>query len=209
MKQKQMSGRHRTLKCLKGKCRLRTRGSNKGTVKRNKVKKPRSAMPHSKPELSFKDSSDYASSRPENFTPRHPHSSSECQGREKQPKCGAAPDRGEKEGKENCVRPDSEQNYCTTDSFSCNMEGENTERSVQIGKNVFPDDNSNQIFPVEQFFGNLEVVQDCPQKPAISSTRDKREQKRRRYYAKEESDEERCSHIKEDDSEKVSTHYQQ
>lgn len=58
----------------------------------------------------------------------------------------------------------------------------------EISKNIFPDDDSNQILPVEQFFGNLDAVQDFPQRSSATSTRVHREH-RRRYYAPEDSDE--------------------
>lgn len=57
-------------------------------------------------------------------------------------------------------------------------------------KNIYPDDDSNQILPVEQFFGNLDTVQDFPQRSSGTSTHVHRENRRRHYYAPEDSDEE-------------------
>ncbi|XP_018530657.1 UPF0688 protein C1orf174 homolog isoform X1 [Lates calcarifer] len=60
----------------------------------------------------------------------------------------------------------------------------------ESSKNIFPDDDSNQILPVEQFFGNLDVVQDFPQRSSVNSGCLQRENRRRHYYAREDSDEE-------------------
>lgn len=51
------------------------------------------------------------------------------------------------------------------------------------GKTLFPDDDSNEVLPVEQFFGNMDTVQDFPQKTSVPSTSAQRAQRRRRYYA--------------------------
>ncbi|XP_062315709.1 UPF0688 protein C1orf174 homolog [Osmerus eperlanus] len=194
MKQKRMPGRLYNLK--RRKCSSGTRGSIKCSVKKE-VKKTRPELAHPKSEMSHNESSLDACSRQEHSTLMLPDISCDCQDREKHPSCGAAPNPGESEGKENCLGP--EQNHCRMNSLSETMEGNNTEKYVD--NDIFPDDNSNQILPVEQFFGNLEVVQDCPQRPAITSTWGKREHKRRRYYAKQDSDEEGCSDMQQDDSE--------
>ncbi|XP_041712174.1 UPF0688 protein C1orf174 homolog [Coregonus clupeaformis] len=104
--------------------------------------------------------------------------------------CGAPPDLEELwEGKENGVR--FELNYCRTNGLPEKMEDDETEEGVVIDKSVFLDDDSNQVLPVEKFFGNMEVVQDCPQRSTTAnSTFSRREHRRRQYYAKEDSDEE-------------------
>ncbi|XP_017322898.1 UPF0688 protein C1orf174 homolog [Ictalurus punctatus] len=55
---------------------------------------------------------------------------------------------------------------------------------------LFFDEDSNQIFPVEQFFGNLDAVQDISHKSTGTEGMSRREYRRRHYYAKEDSDEE-------------------
>lgn len=55
-------------------------------------------------------------------------------------------------------------------------------------KTLFPDDDSNQVLPVEQFFGNIDTVQDFPQRMSPPSTSAQRAQRRRRYYAPEDSE---------------------
>ncbi|CAL8318924.1 unnamed protein product [Merluccius merluccius] len=66
------------------------------------------------------------------------------------------------------------------------------------GNGIFPDDDSNQILPVEQFFGNLDAMQDGPQTVASGTGAslwaprgENRPQRRRRrhYYAREDSEE--------------------
>ncbi|KAJ3586779.1 hypothetical protein NHX12_013172 [Muraenolepis orangiensis] len=68
---------------------------------------------------------------------------------------------------------------------------------------IFPDDDSNQVLPVEQFFGNLDAMQDVPQTVASgtgTSLWDPRDdhphqqrRRRRHYYAREDSDKEELS----------------
>ena len=118
------------------------------------MKKTRPELAHPKSEMSHNESSLDACIRPKHSTLMLRHISCECEDREKHPGCGVSPDPGESEGKENCLGP--EQNHCMN-SLSETMEGNNTEKYVD--NDIFPDDNSNQILPVEQFFGNLEVVQ--------------------------------------------------
>lgn len=56
------------------------------------------------------------------------------------------------------------------------------------GKTVFPDDDSNHVLPVEHFFGNMDTLQDFPQRTPAPSTSVQRAQRRRRYYAPEDSE---------------------
>ncbi|KAL7884761.1 hypothetical protein AOLI_G00075310, partial [Acnodon oligacanthus] len=60
----------------------------------------------------------------------------------------------------------------------------------QTDLSVFFDEDSNHIFPVEQFFGNLDSVQDFSRKATSTEGMSRREYRRRHYYAKEDSDEE-------------------
>ncbi|XP_036435025.1 UPF0688 protein C1orf174 homolog isoform X2 [Colossoma macropomum] len=60
----------------------------------------------------------------------------------------------------------------------------------QTDLSVFFDEDSNHIFPVEQFFGNLDSVQDFSRRATATEGMSRREYRRRHYYAKEDSDEE-------------------
>lgn len=118
-------------------------------------------MAHPKAVSSPSDCRVCACSKPSNPAQRLPHIS-ECQRREKHPSCEAVPNRGDEwEGKENEMRVTLESDHCRIKSFSETMEGEEKDASSKniFPNEMFPDDNSNQILPVEQFFGNLEVVQ--------------------------------------------------
>ncbi|XP_051951123.1 UPF0688 protein C1orf174 homolog [Xyrauchen texanus] len=55
---------------------------------------------------------------------------------------------------------------------------------------IFFDEDSNHIFPVEQFFGNLDVVEDYPRKTPGSKSMSRRQYRSMHYYAKEDSEEE-------------------
>ncbi|KAM8863699.1 UPF0688 protein C1orf174 homolog [Spinachia spinachia] len=107
-------------------------------------------------------------------------------------RCSASPEVEGQEGKENALtarlEPDGRKGSVTRDKReSEDMDCEETSRSVG---NVFPDDDSNQILPVEQFFGNLDAVQDFPQRSSETSRCVHRERRRRHYYAPEDSDQE-------------------
>uniref|UniRef100_A0A3B1ITB9 Uncharacterized protein n=1 Tax=Astyanax mexicanus TaxID=7994 RepID=A0A3B1ITB9_ASTMX len=61
----------------------------------------------------------------------------------------------------------------------------------QTDRSLFFDEDSNHIFPVEQFFGNLDTVQDFSGRTSSATEGvSRREYRRRHYYAKDESDEE-------------------
>ncbi|XP_057686162.1 UPF0688 protein C1orf174 homolog [Corythoichthys intestinalis] len=94
-------------------------------------------------------------------------------------RCSASPLLDGKEGKENL----RETPYDVED-------GPEEMDCAEGDKNVFPDDDSNQILPVEQFFGNLDAVQDFPARTSATSSRRQKEHRRRHYFAREDSDEE-------------------
>lgn len=54
---------------------------------------------------------------------------------------------------------------------------------------VVMDEDSNEIYPVGQFFGNLDHLPDYPERPSTTEATSRREHKRRHYYAKEDSEE--------------------
>uniref|UniRef100_UPI0037E7F7F2 UPF0688 protein C1orf174 homolog n=1 Tax=Semicossyphus pulcher TaxID=241346 RepID=UPI0037E7F7F2 len=104
-------------------------------------------------------------------------------------RCLASPDLEGQEGKENELRTELYMDSCRMYNNLDKQESEDMDCEESI-MNMFPDDDSNQILPVEQFFGNLDAVQDFPQRSSASSVRGQRENRRRQYYALEDSDEE-------------------
>ncbi|CAN9515722.1 unnamed protein product [Ophioblennius macclurei] len=103
-------------------------------------------------------------------------------------RCSASPEPVGREGKENELRTGRD-----GDRGSNGRDKQDSEHMDydQRGKMVFfPDDDSNDILPVEQFFGNLDTVQDFPQRSSAASPRSHREHRRRNFYAPEDSDEE-------------------
>ncbi|XP_056158183.1 UPF0688 protein C1orf174 homolog isoform X2 [Lampris incognitus] len=121
-------------------------------------------------------------------------------------RCAASPqleeEEEEEEGKENDMRVRLESDGLSMDCFLEKQEDEDVGGGVDV-KSIFPDDDSNQILPVEQFFGNLDIVQDCPQRSTAVSTLGQRRHRRRHYYAREDSDEEKVGYtaMQQDDSE--------
>ncbi|XP_077578952.1 UPF0688 protein C1orf174 homolog [Stigmatopora nigra] len=99
-------------------------------------------------------------------------------------RCSSSPLLDGKEGKEN-LRGTPMRTHHDVDDWFEEMD------CAEPETNVFPDDDSNQILPVEQFFGNLDAVQDFPQTCSATSSRRHRVRRRRHYFAPEEdSDEE-------------------
>ncbi|KAE8293199.1 UPF0688 protein [Larimichthys crocea] len=115
--------------------------------------------------------------------------SCECHQSAGRKRCSASPEPEGQEGKENELRMGLGLDSCRVNGTLDKQEPEDME-CEETGKNLFPDDDSNQILPVEQFFGNLDAVQDFPQRSSATSTRIHRENRRRHYYAREDSDEE-------------------
>lgn len=112
-------------------------------------------------------------------------------------RCLASPELEGAEGKENELLMDC---YRTNSTFD-KQEAEDME-CEDSGRSVFPDDDSNQILPVEQFFGNLDSVQDFPQRSSSSSARTHRENGRRHFYAPADSDEEELDFSREQDGDR-------
>ncbi|KAI3356693.1 hypothetical protein L3Q82_003379 [Scortum barcoo] len=116
--------------------------------------------------------------------------SCECHQSAGRRRCSASPELEGQEGKENEeVRTGLDLDGCRVNGILDKHESEDME-CEESSKNIFPDDDSNQILPVEQFFGNLDTVQDFPQRSSATSARSQRQNRRRHYYAQEESDEE-------------------
>ncbi|XP_056117095.1 UPF0688 protein C1orf174 homolog isoform X2 [Rhinichthys klamathensis goyatoka] len=94
---------------------------------------------------------------------------------------------GERRGKENSTVK------CTgLTSGSAEVKMDQTVHSPQTREDpsIFFDEDSNHIFPVEQFFGNLDVVQDYPRRTPGSKRMSRREYRSMHYYAKEDSEDE-------------------
>lgn len=117
--------------------------------------------------------------------------SCECHQSAGRRRCTASPELEGQEGKENEFRTglDLDMDCCKANGSFDKHESEDMD-CEETSKNIFPDDDSNQILPVEQFFGNLDAVQDFPQRSSATSARVERENRRRHYYAREDSDEE-------------------
>ncbi|XP_063064358.1 UPF0688 protein C1orf174 homolog [Engraulis encrasicolus] len=62
--------------------------------------------------------------------------------------------------------------------------------STHESPTVVMDEDSNKIYPVGQFFGNLDVLPDYPERPHTTVTTSQRQNRRRHYYAKEDEDDE-------------------
>lgn len=117
------------------------------------------------------------------------HISCECHQSAGRRRCTGSPELEGQEGKENELRSGLDVDDCRVNGVSDKQDPEDMD-CEETNKNLFPDDDSNQILPVEQFFGNLDTVQDFPQRPSASSSRVRRQGRRRHYYAPEDSDEE-------------------
>ncbi|XP_028266525.1 UPF0688 protein C1orf174 homolog [Parambassis ranga] len=106
--------------------------------------------------------------------------SCECHQSSYERRCSASPGLEGHEEKENKLRPDIGSLWDQPEPMDCD----------EFGKNIFPDEDSNQILPVEQFFGNLDALQDFPQRSSSSAHVHRGTRRRRHYYARDDSDEE-------------------
>lgn len=79
--------------------------------------------------------------------------SCECQQAAGRRRCSASPEPEEREGKENKDWDD-----CGVNHSLDKQQPVSTELEESRGP-FFPDDDSNQILPVEHFFGNMDIVQ--------------------------------------------------
>lgn len=177
-----MPGQPDNLKPRKRKSSSKVRSSRKVSATRKRCTK--SLMTHSAAE-SNPAVGDYGKAAPP--LERRSRISCECHQSAARRRCSASPQLEGQEEKENEQRtgPDLDRENSTWDKQEPElMDYEETD------KIMFPDDDSNQVLPVEQFFGNLDTVQDFPQRSSATSSHDQREKRRRHYYAREDSDEE-------------------
>ncbi|KAA0714116.1 UPF0688 protein C1orf174 -like protein [Triplophysa tibetana] len=61
---------------------------------------------------------------------------------------------------------------------------------TRVEPGIFFDEDSNHIFPVEQFFGNMDVVQEYQRRSPGSKRMSRKEYRSQHFYAKEESEDE-------------------
>ncbi|XP_030640680.1 UPF0688 protein C1orf174 homolog isoform X2 [Chanos chanos] len=97
----------------------------------------------------------------------------------------------ERRGKENSVVKTTVLTHCQANGTAEKMEDRGIQESDgRQDPSIFFDEDSNHIFPVGQFFGNLDLVQDYPRRTSITDPKTRREHRSLHFYAKEESDEE-------------------
>ncbi|KAM9751727.1 UPF0688 protein C1orf174 homolog isoform 1-T1 [Menidia menidia] len=116
--------------------------------------------------------------------------SCECHQSAGRRRCSASPELEEEEGKENKLGMEQGLDGCRASWDKQEHDNMDYEERSRI---LFPDDDSNQILPVEQFFGNLDIVQDFPQISSAACPSVPKENRRRHFYAREDSDEEERS----------------
>ncbi|CAJ1055519.1 UPF0688 protein C1orf174 homolog isoform X1 [Xyrichtys novacula] len=179
-----MPGQHGDLKPRKRKSSSELKSSRKGTATRRKCIE--SIKTHSAAE---NPSVVHDYSGADSPQERLSRISCECMLTAGRRRCLASPELGGQEGKENELRTGLDMDSCRINSSFNKQESEEMECEDSV-RTMFPDDDSNQILPVEQFFGNLDAVQDFPQRLPESSARARRKNRRRQYYALEDSDEE-------------------
>lgn len=84
--------------------------------------------------------------------------SCECHQSAGRRRCSASPELEGHDGKENKQRTRLDLDCCRVNNIHETQESEEMDYE-ETSKHIFPDDDSNQILPVEQFFGNLDAVQ--------------------------------------------------
>ncbi|XP_040922215.1 UPF0688 protein C1orf174 homolog [Toxotes jaculatrix] len=190
-----MPGQLDNLKPRKRKSSSEVKGSKKASATRKRCMK--GLKTHSAAESS---SGVNGYSRAAGPAERRSQISCECHQSAGRRRCSASPELEGQEGKENELRTGLDLDGCRVNGMQDKQEREEMDYE-ETSKNIFPDDDSNQILPVEQFFGNLDAVQDFPQRSSATSTRVQRENRRRHYYAREDSDEEEAgfSSMQQDD----------
>ncbi|XP_070696190.1 UPF0688 protein C1orf174 homolog [Pempheris klunzingeri] len=192
---RKMPGQLDSLKLRKRKSSSEVKSSRKASATRRRCMRNPKTAAESSPAVSGYSKADWPLERLSRI-------SCECHQSAVRRRCSASPDPEGQEGKENELRTGPlDFDSCRVNAVPDKQEAEDMD-CEEIGKNIFPDDDSNQILPVEQFFGNLDAVQDFPQRSSATSARVQRENRRRHYYAREDSDEEEVglSSMQRDDS---------
>ncbi|KAF7648576.1 hypothetical protein LDENG_00154380 [Lucifuga dentata] len=174
----EMPGQHRNLMDGKRKSCSDGRSSRKAT-RRKDVKRLKT---------SAADCQRSSNSKAVGPLERISHVTCECLQLPSRRRCSASPQLEGQEGKENEVRMAMESDRCRVHGVQDRQE--ETEETERGDKSIFLDDDSNQILPLEQFFGNLDAVQDFPQISSPTSLHVQRENRRRHYFAREDSEEE-------------------
>ncbi|KAF3696627.1 UPF0688 protein C1orf174 -like protein [Channa argus] len=191
-----MPGQLHTLKSRKRKGRSEEKGSRKASATRKRCLK--SPKTHSAAESSLLVSGHSKAAR---SLERLSCISCECHLSTGRRRCSASPELEGQEGKENELRMGLDGDGGRVTNIHDKQESEEMDYE-ESGKHIFPDDDSNQILPVEQFFGNMDAVQDFPQRSSASSAHNQKERRKRHYYAREDSDEEEVelSSVQRDDT---------
>ncbi|XP_062248496.1 UPF0688 protein C1orf174 homolog isoform X1 [Platichthys flesus] len=180
----EMPGQHGSLKSRKRKSSSEVKCHGKVSASRRRCRK--SSKTHS----AAASSSSVSGHSKAVGSPSSPsHISCECHQSPGRRRCSASPELEGQEGKENELRTGLDVDGCRLNSTQEKQEREEMDYE-ETGKDLFPDDDSNQILPVEQFFGNLDIVQDFPEVSSATSASVQRKHRRRHYYAREDSDEE-------------------
>ncbi|XP_023132044.2 UPF0688 protein C1orf174 homolog isoform X1 [Amphiprion ocellaris] len=179
-----MPGQPDNLKPRKRKSSSKVRSSRKVSATRRRCTK--SPMTHSAAESNSVVGDDSKAAPP---LERRSRISCECHQSAGRRRCSASPQLEGQEEKENELRTGPDLDNYRENSTWDKQEPEFMDYE-ETDKIIFPDDDSNQVLPVEQFFGNLDTVQDFPQRSSATSSHVQREKRRRHYYAREDSDEE-------------------
>ncbi|XP_034446102.1 UPF0688 protein C1orf174 homolog isoform X1 [Hippoglossus hippoglossus] len=185
----EMPGQHGSLKSRKRKSSSEVKSRGKVSATRRRCRK--SSKTHS---ATASSSSVSGHSKAVGTLSSHSSISCECHQSPGRRRCSASPGgdaehQEGQEGKENELKTGLDVESCRLNSAQEKQEHEEMDYE-ETDKDIFPDDDSNQILPVEQFFGNLDIVQDFPEVSSATSASVQRKHRRRHYYAREDSDEE-------------------
>ncbi|NXN21400.1 CA174 protein, partial [Nycticryphes semicollaris] len=95
------------------------------------------------------------------------------------------------ENLQNHVCPEEESSCESALSEGSSLEdGDPLQKLVQLDSSAFLDEDSNQPMPVDQFFGDMEFIQDIPPVALPSTTMSRQEFRRLHFIAKEDDEEE-------------------
>ncbi|NWU47380.1 CA174 protein, partial [Dromas ardeola] len=102
-----------------------------------------------------------------------------------------APKLGSDENLHNHVCSEEESSCESVHSDGSSLEdGDLLKKLIQLDNSAFLDEDSNQPMPVDQFFGDVEFIQDLPPVALPSTTMSRREFRRLHFIAKEDEEEE-------------------
>ncbi|XP_036389581.1 UPF0688 protein C1orf174 homolog isoform X2 [Megalops cyprinoides] len=102
--------------------------------------------------------------------------------------CRNPEDLGERGETENGAQRTLELEHSGLNGSLEEAEESETNMQMEMDNSVFFDEDSNQVMPVGQFFGNIELVQDYPPRAHAAVAMSRRQYRRLHYIAKEDSD---------------------